>query len=584
MNDESPPKGASDESSASTRNNNRLHSNGSATCGTGYGETVPEGTSQVAADVVTFDSLATQSLNDLPEPFRHALLISSKFESPTACQQWFDGQRDADRWATWERLRHCDGTSEAMVEAIKAKADPDTVKAHALIAAKDLPLTELGMARRLVATHGDTIRYAPQLGHWLVWDGRRWAEDVTGKVMLKAKAVVDELHGEALKDADRRQDLIKAWQRFQTDARLRAIASLATTEPGIPVLVDELDADPWLLNVENGIIDLRTGTLRPHDPNGLHTKFVPAMFDPDAACPTWERFLWEVFDGDSDVIDFVQRFSGYSLTGSVKEQMFVFCHGNGSNGKSTMLDVLRNLAGDYGVHIATSIITMSRHEQHPTGLMDLRGARLVTTVETEKDVKLAESLVKSLTGGDHIRARRMRQDFVEFSPSHKLWVAGNELPRITGTDYGIWRRIALVPFLQEFKGDRKDGDLPDKLAREFDGILAWVIRGCLEWQRDGLKVPSRVKAATDTYRTSQDHIGRFLADICVVDDYAYVTTTDLRAAYEAWCEEEGETPMNATALGRELTLRGFARGPQKGASRTRVRLGLGLLADDGMNR
>ena len=239
--------------------------------------------------------------------------------------------------------------------------------------------------------------------------------------------------------------------------------------------------------------------------NGLHTKLVPAKFDPDAACPTWERFLDEVFDGDKDVIGFVQRFAGYSLSGSVKEQMFVFCHGSGSNGKSTMLDVLRNLSGDYGIHIATSIITMNRHDQHPTGLTDLRGSRMVTTIETEKGHKLAESLVKSLTGGDRIRARRMRQDFVEFSPTHKLWVAGNELPRITGTDYGIWRRIALVPFLQEFKDERKDGDLPDKLAREFDGILAWLVRGCLEWQRDGLKVPAgseRRRTATARPRTT----------------------------------------------------------------------------------
>ena len=205
------------------------------------------------------------------------------------------------------------------------------------------------------------------------------------------------------------------------------------------------------------------------------------------------------------------------------------------------------------------MLTVAAHEQHPTGLTDLRGARLVSTIETEAGRKLNEALVKRLTGGDPIRARRMHKDFYEFLPSHKLWFAGNHLPRIDGTDHGIWRRLALIPFHARFDNGQADKNLPAKLATEAPGILAWMVRGCLEWQQDGLQIPAAVKAATKEYRTTQDHVGRFLADACLVDEHATVTARALRAGYEAWCTEQGERPWTAQALGRELSSRGYDR-------------------------
>lgn len=441
-------------------------------------------------------------------------------------------------------------------------------------------LTELGLARRLVSRFAWQVRYAPQLRAWFVWDGARFAEDVTGEIVRMAKSVVDELHKDARSDSHRRDELIRAWLKFQTASHLRAVVELAETEPGVPVVVEDLDADPWALNVANGVLDLRTGELRPHDPAELHTKIVPLDYDAGAQAPTWERFLKEVFDGDSDLIEFVQRFAGYSLTGDVREQLLLFAHGTGANGKTTMLGILRRLSGDYGCQIDPTILTAGPHDQHPTGLTDLRGARLVTTVETEASRRLAEALVKALTGGDPVRARRMRGDFYEFWPSHTLWIAGNHLPVIRGTDLGIWRRIALVPFDVTFDGDRKDLDLPEKLGAEAPGILAWAVRGCLEWQRGGLRLPERVKAATARYRASQDHVGRFLAECCVVDPDAYVRASDLRAAYEEWCAEQGERPWSAQAFGRELTDRGCdsaLRGSATGRARTW--LGVGLTAE-----
>jgi len=436
----------------------------------------------------------------------------------------------------------------------------------------------LGLARRLVQTFGAEIRYAPQFKTWLVWSGCHWAEDVTGDVQRRAKEIIDRLHGEArFAQGDRRDQLAKAWLRFQSASKIRAVLELAQTEPGVPVIAEELDVDPWALNVVNGTVDLKTGSIRPHDPADMCTKIVPIDFDPEAVCPTWERFLAEVFDEDADLIEFVQRFAGYSLTGDVREQLLVFAHGSGANGKSTMLGMLRQLAGDYGVQLDPAVLTSGNHDQHPTGLTDLRGARLVTTVETESNRRLAEALVKQLTGGDPIRARRMRGDYFEFWPTHTIWLAGNHLPAIRGTDLGIWRRIALVPFDVTFEGERQDPTLPGQLAAESPGILAWAVRGCIDWQRDGLRVPERVKAATARYRTSQDHLGRFIEECCVVSETAYVTAKAMREAYTAWCEEQGERPWSAKAVGADLTDRGFDTGAVgRGNEKARTWLGIGL--------
>lgn len=443
------------------------------------------------------------------------------------------------------------------------------------VSGQETALTELGLARRMVAAFDGTIRYAPQLRAWLVWDGRRWAEDITGEVNRRAKKTVDALHEEARTTPDRRDALVKAWLRLQTASHIRAIVNLAETEPDVAVTVEELDADPWALNVANGILDLRNGELRSHDPAEMHTKLIEVPYDPDATAPTWERFLLEVFANDVELISFIQRFAGYSLSGDVSEHLLVFGYGSGANGKSTLLGMLRRLTGNYGLQLDPTILTSSDHDRHPTGLTDLRGARLVTTVETEANRQLAEVLVKMLTGGDPIRARRMRGDYFEFQPTATFWLAGNHLPTIRGTDLGIWRRIALVPFEVTFEGDRQDRQLPEKLVAEAPGILAWAVRGCLGWRKDGLRVPERVKAATHQYRTAQDHVGRFLTDCCAVAGDARVSAADLRAVYEEWCKQEGEQAWSQKAVGAELKDRGFSN-HQVGTARVRTWLGVGL--------
>ena len=368
-----------------------------------------------------------------------------------------------------------------------------------------VPLTDLGNARRLVARYGTELLHAPQLGQWLAWDDTRWAEDLTGAVSRRTKAVLDDLL-DIIKDSplDRRK-LLQQWLRSQSAPRIAAAMELASTEPGVPVLLEELDRDANLLNCHSGIINLETGELLPHDKSFRMTKLAPVAYQPGADAPRFLQFLDEIFDSDAELIDFVQRFVGYGLTGEVREHTMVFCYGTGQNGKSTLLNTLRTLAGDYGIQLDPAVLMVSGYDQHPTGLTDLRGARFVTTIETEGGKRLAEALVKQLTGGDRIRARRMRQDYFEFLPSHKILFAGNHLPRIRGTDVGIWRRICLVPFDVQIPDSQKDATLGDKLEAELPGILAWAVEGAVQWYRNGLQVPdasSERRSSTESKRTT----------------------------------------------------------------------------------
>jgi putative DNA primase/helicase len=439
-------------------------------------------------------------------------------------------------------------------------------------------MTDLGNARRFVHHHGAELRHVTAWDTWLVWDGRRFVEDMTGQVARRVKQTVDWIGEAALQvsDSTRRRNLVQHWDRSQSAARLAAVATVAKSEPGIPVTPDELDADPWMLTVTNGQLDLRTGRLQPHDRSVLATKLSPVHFIPGEDAPNFRRFLDEVFEGDDDLIGFVQRFFGYCLTGDVSEQLMMFALGSGANGKSTLLGAVRHVLGDYAINVDPAIVTVGTHEQHPTAMTDLRGARLATTIETEQGQYLAEAKLKMLTGGDPVTARRMRQDFFTFAPSHKLVLAGNHRPRVRGTDYAIWRRIALVPFDVQFPSSRQDPHLAEKLRLEATGILAWMVEGCLEWQNlNHLGVPDRVKAATEQYRIDEDHIGRFLGEMCRVGPKLTLAAQDLRSAYVQWCSEAGEQPWSAKAVGSELSHRGF-ESAQVGRARTRTWTGLEL--------
>jgi putative DNA primase/helicase len=431
-------------------------------------------------------------------------------------------------------------------------------------------LTDLGNAERLVSAHGRDLRHVPGLG-WHRWDGRCWQRDEDGEPMRRAKLAARAiLHDAANCDDDALRKTIVKWARAsEAEPRLRAAVSLAASEPQILAGVDELDADPWALNALNGTIDLRTGKLRGHRRTDLLSKLAPAAYDPKAKCPQWLSFLQVIFDGNAELITYVQRWAGYSLTGSIREQALVVCWGGGSNGKSTLLGTLRRLLGDYAEATPTSTLLEQRQgDGIPNDVARLRGARLVTASETSSGRNLNEERVKDITGGDAITARYMRGEWFSFEPQFKLWLSTNHLPRIRGTDHAIWRRLSLVPFAVTIPDAAQDKELPAKLAGELPGILAWAVRGCLDWQQQGLAAPAAVSAATDGYRVEQDLLGRFLAERCEIDPRAEVQAADLWDAYCKWAEANRERTGTQTSFGRELTERGH-EGAKHGGNRTR---------------
>lgn len=428
-------------------------------------------------------------------------------------------------------------------------------------------LTDLWNARRLVREHGADLRYSHEEKAWLAWDGQRWQRDRTGEIARRAKATVDGLHMEGRRSnrLDSR-DLLKHSIKSMSQRSIVAMIALAESEPGIPVIADELDADPWLLNVANGTLDLRTGALRSHRRGDLCTKMAPVDFDPEAACPTWDAFLWRVFDGDADAIGYLQRALGYSLTGRMTEHVLHACWGTGANGKSTLLNALAAMLGDYSQVLPADALLRKRVGSASNDIAGLRGVRLALVIETPAEGRLNEPLVKQLTGGDKVRARALYQDFSEFAPEAKYWIATNRKPVVSADDDGLWRRLRLVPFTVTIGEQERDPNLPDKLLAEMPGILAWAVRGCLAWQAQGLGTARSVTVATAAYRTEMDSVAAFLEDSCQEGEREQVGATALYSAYRSWAEATGERRISQTAFGAELARLGFNKGRAHGGA------------------
>ncbi len=364
---------------------------------------------------------------------------------------------------------------------------------------------------------------------------------------------------------------VQAWcLKSEAAPRLNAMVDLARSEESMPVMPGDMDRDPWLLNCPNGTIDLTTGELRSHRREDLLTNLCPVSFDAKAVCPIWESSLKTIFARDENLISFNQKFLGYSLTGEVSEQLLPVWCGCGSNGKTLILrKAMETIGTDYASPVPPELLLEQKGEQHPTIVAQLFGKRLCVAFETDEGRRLNEGRIKTLTGTDLLKARRMKEDFWQFPPTHKLILVTNHKPEVRGQDHGIWCRLALVPFTQTFwdadKGEtgpeelKADKNLDKKLNAEAPGILRWLVDGCLAWQRDGLTMPSVVKAATAEYRSAQDIIGSFIAEVCVTGNDLYrQKLSDLFAAFEAWIKAAGEkTTVTRRAFAAELRGRGL---------------------------
>lgn len=425
----------------------------------------------------------------------------------------------------------------------------------------DFHTTDAGQGEAIAAIYGDRLRYDHTRQRWLVWDGVRWQPDIDGKREILALDVARRRLAEAASedDKEKRNRLAKWAIASENRQRIDSALHLARTQPPISTTHDQLDRDPWMLACANGVVDLRTGELRPGRQEDLITLSTGVTYTPGATCDRWLRFLNEVFRGDADLIAFIKRAIGYTLTGHTSEQCLFLCHGTGANGKTVFLSTLRMVMGEYGINTRFDTFIEERNGSIPNDVAALRGARLVTASEVSEGKRLNEGRIKSLTGQDPITARFLHGEFFTFQPTFKLWLAANHKPIIRGTEEAIWRRVRLIPFTAYFPPGQADPNLTDELAKETPGILAWAVQGCLEWQRQGLGMASAVKEATAQYRAESDILAAFLDERTEQGDGLKVRASELYAAYKEWCESNGEHPMTGTAFGRRMVERGFER-------------------------
>jgi putative DNA primase/helicase len=423
------------------------------------------------------------------------------------------------------------------------------------------PFTEYGFARRMVALHGHGIRFVGPWQKWIVWDGRKWERDTTGQVARHAKNTARRMLNFAVQlpaDDPGKKAHVAAAMKAETARGIGAIVTLASTQNEVAINPDELDADPFLLNCQNGTLDLRTGELSPHDPARLITMITGAAYHPERKGDAFSKFL-ERIQPDPDMREFLARLLGHTISGDVTEHIMPIFHGTGANGKSTLVDAVLATVGDYGKTVDPHLL-VDGGSAHPTGVADLFGCRLAITHETDSGQRLAEGTLKRLTGDGMITARRMREDFWDFAPTHSIVMLTNHRPQVRGTDDGIWRRLRLIPFDVQIPPAEQDHHLRHTLDAERDAVLAWLVRGYFEFKAKGLHQPATVTTATDEYRESEDVFSRWALDCCVVGADRRATSAELWSSWNTWTfrEHVGDAERGTrTAFGRELERRGY---------------------------
>lgn len=518
-----------------------------------------------------------------------------------ACKDWaslgYDSQSGADL-ALMNHLALFSGSDDQAIRLFRStplgqreKAQRDDYMQATLAKARDAQrfgtegpaslFSDTANARRILHHMGSYLLFVPGLG-WHVWDGARWRLDTlearrhAGRlgqlVMAEAGAIVAKAAKLADRDkAERERELAEKLLKFagQAENVAKIDAAMKAAEPWLRCDPEKLDADPWALGCANGIIDLRTGQLHAPDPLQLITKTTNVAFHPAATCPTWYAFLERIFRSRPELPDFLQQLAGLWLTGLTDPPFLAVLYGVGANGKSTMVNAISHAMGDYASAAPPGLLMTKYGQTHPTELASLQGLRFVVAAESREGGRLDEERIKALTGSDSITARRMREDFYTFRPTHKLALMTNHKPVVRGMDEGIWRRLLLIPFDEVIPEAERDTSLTEKLRAEAPGILRWMVEGAamLNATRGFFELPDAVKSATHEYRTESDVIGEFLSDTCDEVPNAVIPSATLYALYTSWCEENGERALTKTSFGLRLKDRGFVGDKDKRGNR-----------------
>jgi putative DNA primase/helicase len=431
---------------------------------------------------------------------------------------------------------------------------------------------QVRMAYRLADSYAGRLMHVYGLG-WLCWDGKRWAEDQHG---MAKRAVIQTLRAalaESFDDKELREDVRKC----ETAHGISGVLDIASALEPFAVTVDQLDADPHLLNTDSGVYDLTTGELRPHHPRFRCTKITTGAYRPAVTDGPWHVFLRQALP-DDDVRAYFRRVIGLALLGSVREHVLPIATGSGGNGKGVACGAILHALGGYGSAAESDLFTAAKSNANAASpaLMGLRGRRFVVVSETERDQPLAEALMKMITGGDPITARPLYGRTVSFAPSHTALLVTNHLPRVSGDDEAIWRRLRVIPFDQSFR-DRPDTGLGERLRGAADEVLSWAIAGWGEYDSNGLAEPDSVKVATRAYRTASDALARFVSEVCVTGTHVHVGHSELLAAWRSWCAESGELPGTERAFSKGIEERGYP--PRKTMTGKRYQ-GLSLPAEE----
>lgn len=422
--------------------------------------------------------------------------------------------------------------------------------------------TDAGNAERIAYQHREDLRYSPGQG-WYAWDGIRWRRDDDGAATRAAISSARSIHLETpLIESDRDRKTHAEWAiKSESEHRVRAALALAEAQSSLIVRADQFDADRMLLNVANGALDLRTGELRAHERADLATRMSPTVYEPNARDSAWDEFLKTVTDGDDALASYLQRLVGYSLSGATGEEIVPFLHGPGASGKTTFLEAIRAVAGDYSAVADPRTFMRQRGSAGPRNdLARLRGVRFVVTSEVDEGQEIDASTLKLVTGGDKITARLLYQEYFEFTPQFKLWMMGNSRPRARASDSGLWRRLVEIPFPNAVPEADRDPAVKQRLTRDPDAqaaILVWAVEGALEWQRDGLGESQRSKEATSDYRAEADPVERWLEEECEFGASLRSSLADLHRSHGRWASRNAADAVPPAAIAKALRARGL---------------------------